>query len=322
MKIYKQQKQKGFTIVEIFIALTIGLVLFAGVLSIFVGLSTTTKETSSYGELQENGRFAISVLTADLLRQNFWGDFGGTFGRSNLIAVPAPPANDCIGEGINNSTFPAAVGHFRTLWGQSVIQADPMGCFTDAKINANANLRSELIQIKRSIGEDLLVAPAGNYYLTTTNTTGSIYAGGAGIPALENSRTWRYQHHVYYVREEAVGNEVVPVLMQGRLTNQAMNFAPIIDGIEIIRFSYGIDSTGNGEVNTFVSTDNMTNALWNNANGNRILAVKIFVLARSIARDIKYTNTNTYQLADTFVAVNDNYRRLLFTSTVVLPNSY
>jgi type IV pilus assembly protein PilW len=51
---------KGFALVELIIALSVGLVLFAGVLSIFVGMRTTTAETSSYGELQENGRFAIS----------------------------------------------------------------------------------------------------------------------------------------------------------------------------------------------------------------------------------------------------------------------
>lgn len=315
------KNQKGFTIVEIFIALAMGLVLFAGVLSIFVGMSTTTKETSTYGELQENGRFAISVLTADLLRQSFWGDYAGTFGRSNLTIVPGAPANDCSGEGINNSTFPVAAGHFRALWGQTVTQSSPMGCFNDAKTNADATLRSELIQIKRVVGSDLAAVPAGNYYLTTNNTTGALYAGGGAIPLIDNSRTWQYQHHVYYIREEAVGGNVVPVLMQGRLANLGMNFSPIIDGIEIIRFSYGIDTTGDGEVNAFVSTDNMTTALWNNANGNRVLAVKIFVLARSVSPDLKYTNNSSYQMGDTLVVVNDNYRRLLFTSTVVLPNA-
>ncbi len=61
------------------ISLAVGLVLFAGVMSIFVGMRTTTAETTGYGELQENGRFAISVLSDDLLRQNFWGSYVGTF---------------------------------------------------------------------------------------------------------------------------------------------------------------------------------------------------------------------------------------------------
>ena len=112
--------QRGFTLVEIFISLAVGLALFAGILSVFVGIKTTTQETATYGELQENGRFALSVLSDDLSKQNFWGDFTGTLDRSMLNAVPGAPAIECVGDGLNNGTFPAAIGHFRTLWGQTV----------------------------------------------------------------------------------------------------------------------------------------------------------------------------------------------------------
>ena len=83
---------KGFTLVELMISLSIGLVLFAGVMSVFVGMRSTTSDTSSFGELQENGRFAVSVLTDDLLRQNFWGDLSETFSLSSLSGNPVPPA--------------------------------------------------------------------------------------------------------------------------------------------------------------------------------------------------------------------------------------
>ncbi len=314
--------QQGFTLVEVIIALAIGLIIFAGVLSVFVGMKSTTTETSNYGELQENGRFAISLLSDDLLKQNFFGDYGGTFGSSNLISIPGAAGNDCVGGGVNNATFPLVIGQFRTLWGQTITAADPMGCFDDARISADANFRSDLIQIKRVVGTPVVAVPAGAHYLTTNMTTGSLYAGGGAIPGeIDNSRTWQYQHHVYYVREEAQGDEVVPVLMQGRLVGGNMIFAPIIDGIETIRFMYGVDSNGDGAVNAFISADNMTTRLWNNAGGSRILAVKIFVLARSTLPDNKYSNEATYQLGDLAATVDDNYRRLLFTSTVTLYNA-
>jgi type IV pilus assembly protein PilW len=152
---------------------------------------------------------------------------------------------------------------------------------------------------------------------------GGITAGVAATPVIDNSRIWQYQHHVYYVREEEVGGTLVPVLMQGRLANLSMNFTPIIDGVEVIRFMYGVGPEATGVVDRFVSADTMTDALWDNAAGTRILAVKIFVLARSILPDSKYQNTNTYQLGsgeDGKFEVNDNYRRLLFSSTVTLYN--
>ena len=311
--------QRGYTLIEIFISLAVGLVLFAGVLSVFVGMKTTTQETATYGELQENGRFALSVLSDDLLRQNFWGDYSGTLDRSMLTASPsAAPGNECVGEGLNNGTFPNTVGHFRTLWGKTVTTSSLMGCIDDAKIT------SDIIQIKRAISQPLTASTNNNYYIISNVSEAEIFTG-INIPMVTNSQVWQYQHHIYYIREEAQGNNTVPSLMQGRLiTNMA--FEPIIDGIEMIRFIYGIDtdvpgSVGYGIVDTFLSADKMTSTQWDNGNNNRILAVRIYVLARSILPDNKYTNTNTYNLGDFSVTFDDNYRRLLFNSTITLYNA-
>ncbi|MDO6487946.1 PilW family protein [Colwellia sp. 6_MG-2023] len=316
--------QSGFSLVEVFVALIIGLVIFAGVLSVFVGMRTTTSETSSYGELQENGRFAISVLTDDLLRQDFWGDYIGFVDLSRISSTLAAPVGECVGGGINNGTFPLAVGHFRTLWGETATSAKILsGCREDAKIG------SDILQLKRVVSTPLAltagdVAPAGNYYFVSNMNTGVIFSAGI-VPNIEGSQVWEYQHHIYYVREETHGSNTVPVLMQGRLAN-TLSFAPIIDGIELVRFEYGVDmetdptDPGYGIVNAYIPATSMTDELWNNA-ASRIISVKVYVLARSILEDKKYTNTNTYKLGNLTYTVNDNYRRLLFSSTVTLYNA-
>lgn len=318
--------QYGFSLLEVFVALVLGLVIFAGVLSVFVGMRTTTSETTSYGELQENGRFAISVLTDDLLRQDFWGDYTGLVTPASITPVPGAPGGECVGDGINNGTFPLVAGHFRTLWGQTVTNAAIMGCRNDAKIN------SDILQLKRVVsrslvdvaGDPITVAPAGNFYFVSNMNNGALFSAGA-VPNITNGRVWQYQHHIYYVREEAQGSDTVPVLMQGQLTN-SLTFAPIIDGIEMIRFEYGIDTetnptaAGYGIVNAYIPAASMTPALWDNA-ASRIIAVKIYVLARAIQEDRKYKNTNTYKLGAFDYEVDDNYRRLLFSSTVTLYNT-
>ena len=328
------QSETGFTLLELMITLSIGLVLFAGVLSVFVGMRTTTAETSTFGELQENGRFAISVLTDDLLKQDFWGDYSGRLNRSNLTMVANPPAlNDCNGGGVNNATFPTANGNFRTLWGQTLTEAspNPLNCFS-TPTGTRTKDGSDVIQLKRVIGNPvptisllnpLPVVTNDNYYFMANTDKGGIYAGGNAWPILDDFRTWIYQHHVYYVREEKIGSEYVPVLMQGRLANLNMNFTPVVDGIEMIRFMYGVDTNADGVINVYISANGMSNALWDNAGGARVLAVKVYVLARSILPDRKYNNTKTYQLGDLVFTppANDNYRRLLFSSTITLYNA-
>ncbi len=329
MKLSAQLKYPttGFTLVELMISLTVGLILFAGVLSIFVGIRTTTEETSSYGELQENGRFAISILADDLLKQNFFGDFTGIITASSVsVDTDGAPGNDCQGGGVNNTSFPSAIGHFRTLWGQTVLSADPMSCFSDAHHSSN----SDLLQLKRVVTTPLPLtagdtAADKHFYFISNNNEAIIFKPGI-VPDVENSRVWQYQHRVYYVRNESQGSNSVPVLMQGKLSDK-MTFSPIIDGIEIIRFMYGVDrdtdptSAGYGTIDAFIAASDMSDHLWDNAGGTRILAVKIYVLARSILPDNDYRNTSTYNLGNLAFTVNDNYRRLLFTSTVKLYNS-
>ncbi len=307
------RKQLGFTMIEIFIALSVGLVLLAGVLSIFVGMKTTSVETSDFGELQENGRFAISILSDDLLRQDFWGDYTGTLERGSLTDVPGTPGNECTGDGLNNGSFPSAAGHFRTLWGVTTTTKVNMVCIKDAKVG------SDILQLKRVVGNALAATTANNYYLVANFNEGKIFTGTT-IPSVDNSRTWEYQHHIYYVREKSYGGNTVPTLMLGRLTTK-MDFDAIIDGIERIRFMYGVDTDDDGIVNTFLSASNMTDLYWDRGGNSRIIAVKIYVLARSVLSDNDYTNGNTYKLGDIDFTPNDNYRRLLFTSTVTLFNA-
>ena len=145
-------------------------------------------------------------------------------------------------------------------------------------------------------------------------------APGAVAPVMNNSRTWQYQHHIYYVRSG------LPVLMKWRLTTQMIN-EPIVDGIERIYFMYGVSTVTNpalpgfGVVNAYVSAANMTTELWNNTN-SRILSVKVYVLARSLLPDNDYDNENTYTLGDQApYTPADNFRRLLLSSTVTLYNS-
>lgn len=310
--------QHGFTLLELMISLAVGLVIFAGVLSVFVGMKTTVKETSSYGELQENARFAISVLTDDLLQQNFWGDYTGLLNSSSLEAVPSTVGVECKGGGINNGTYPLVNGHFRTLWGEtsSALGVTDMDCINDATPN------SDVIQFKRVISTPLASTIKNfSYFVANVNNAAVYKVPSVGAaPVIINSRTWQYQHHIYYVRSG------IPVLMKWRLTTKMIN-EPIVDGIERIYFMYGVSTVTNptlqgfGVVNAYVSANNMTTALWNNTN-SRVLSVKVYVLARSLLPDNKYDNENTYTLGDQApYTPADNYRRLLLSSTVTLYNS-
>lgn len=57
---------RGFSLIEIMIALTLGLLLSIGIMSLFNSTSRTNKLQDALARLQENGRFAVSQMERDL----------------------------------------------------------------------------------------------------------------------------------------------------------------------------------------------------------------------------------------------------------------
>jgi type IV pilus assembly protein PilW len=65
--------QRGIGLVEIMVALTLGLVLMGGVLQVFISNKQTYRMQEAHARLQENGRFAMEKLSRDIREAGYWG---------------------------------------------------------------------------------------------------------------------------------------------------------------------------------------------------------------------------------------------------------
>lgn len=90
-------RQRGISLIEIMVALLISLVLLAGFVQIFVSSKKTYQVQSNVGRLQENGRFALDVLTRNL-RQAGYSDFSSDVHKSSdFVGAPSSAADTlCI----------------------------------------------------------------------------------------------------------------------------------------------------------------------------------------------------------------------------------
>ncbi|MDX1695195.1 MAG: PilW family protein [Ketobacteraceae bacterium] len=61
-----KQNQSGLSLVELMIAMTLGLLLLGGVLQFFVSSKRTFLHTEVFGKMEENGRFALDFLARDI----------------------------------------------------------------------------------------------------------------------------------------------------------------------------------------------------------------------------------------------------------------
>lgn len=65
--------QRGLSIVEIMVAMVIGLILMAGVIQVFVGSKMTYRVNEALGRLQEDGRFSLEYLSRDVRMAGYSG---------------------------------------------------------------------------------------------------------------------------------------------------------------------------------------------------------------------------------------------------------
>ena len=70
-------KQSGFSLIEIMIALSIGVFLLGGIVQIFSASQQTYRMQRNLARLQENGRFALDFLARDIRMAGYWGCLNG-----------------------------------------------------------------------------------------------------------------------------------------------------------------------------------------------------------------------------------------------------
>ncbi len=67
------RKSRGLTLMELMIAMAIGLMLLGGALTMFINNKRIYKTVNEVGRMQENARFAMEMLTRDIRMAGFYG---------------------------------------------------------------------------------------------------------------------------------------------------------------------------------------------------------------------------------------------------------
>ncbi|MDV7393638.1 prepilin-type N-terminal cleavage/methylation domain-containing protein, partial [Arthrospira platensis SPKY1] len=82
------RRQRGLSLVEILVALTISLFLVAGVIQLFIGSKQTYRFHDGLSRIQENGRFALEVMARDIRMAGHYGCLPATATITNTLNTP------------------------------------------------------------------------------------------------------------------------------------------------------------------------------------------------------------------------------------------
>ncbi len=331
--------ERGFTLIELMIAVGLSLMILAGLVTVFVNNSNTRKEIERTTRQIENGRYATELLSNNLIHAGFYAEFDPT-----LVAAPAAMIEAC-------STDPNDIRAGLALpiqgYRRDATTSDTgLSCLTDLKDNTDVVVvRRASTCVAGSTGCDALTSGSfyyfqaslcnpteGNEELASGTVTDWYRLDTVTANLNRHKRTClvssclcstaplaeirRYYTHIYFVANNSVGTDGVPTLKRAELTGSGFTIVPLVEGIENLKLDYGIDTNGDGMPESYSPTPS-TVADWRN-----VTAAKVYVLARNTETSPGYTDSKTYTLdsATTVGPFSNGYRRHVFNTTVKLAN--
>jgi len=318
-------KQAGFNLVELMITLVVGIVLMASITTMFVDTKVSANRSSSVSTLQQQAQLALQILMEDVRSIGSWAEFSGEpladIGRPTM----ALDADSC-------SLFPTAGGVTTATLSLpemgNWVKVASAGTFTEANCvsdNYNMASNSDVLSLARIQGNTVTVADmqASDYYLAVSPQQTELFKASApnGATNIDNAEFYPYLHHTYFVEtHDDEGSQLTRFARQGdKLINDL-----IVGNIEAFRIEFGVDTSAPRDGRTdsyYLSSDaELTSDMWSN---NQLVSARIYVLARASNRDLSFNNDANYneRFAPFTPPNNDNYRRFLLSTTVVIRNN-
>lgn len=323
----RSTRNEGFSLVELMIAMVIGLAVVAAVATLSLNATRSYRATNQANQQLENGRYALSLLKDDIEHAGFYG-----FSPLILKLPSADPADPC-------DLLPAT--HLASL----VIPVRGYSASSGICNATDAQPNTDIMVIRRA---DTNVTPSGSLsagytYLQTTpdriviaisdgTTQGFHLRKPDNETQLADIR--QYHVHLYYIRSwSGAPGDGVPTLVKRYLTKNgssaAMTTEPLIEGIEDMRIQYGLDAPSgtdclysaltadcDGTPNAYLTASSMSS--WKDwAN---VVTVKINLLARSLEPERSDIAAKQFDLGTGSLITPDasvsNYTRHVFSQVV------
>lgn len=322
----RQHSQRGFSLIELMIGMTIGLIMLAALGSLYVASSKARAEFNKTSEQVENGRYALESLSRDI-------EMAGFYGRSELSSsavynVPDLCATAKTAMGFDTSgTLTLPVG----VVGRSTAAADP-GCLPNLKAN------SEVLTVRYASSGAVTTPSGSEYYLQLSNCRGDavplVYDSVASKFDLQ-TRTCdgtkmelrKYVVRTYYLAscDDCTKGDGIPTLKVAEFVDGALKESSLVAGIQDVHYSYGVDTDGNGAPDCYVDDPGIDNKalcvnspsyVWTDAalNWSNVTAVRVALLSRNLDPSTGWNDTRTYDLGRTAPdgPYNDRYKRHVY----------
>lgn len=319
--------QKGLSLVELMVAMLVGLILTAGAIQIFISSRQTYRVQENLSRMQENARFAMEYLRRDIRMADYWGCV-----RDARIGLPGSTDSNiqnnlnisatfdfAFDQGIRGTDGQGNAPDAITLRGsrdEGVRIHPPFMDIAAAALHTNSNNgieQGDILLVTNCSTGTIFQATNANpgQSGTVVHNTGNIVAPGNSQK--EFNQTYGAEASIFKVTSTQyfVGDSAgVPALFK-----QDMNDTPveIVRGVEDMQITYGEDTDDDGVPNHFVPAGTAEFEI------DRAVAIRISLLMRSDDNNVT-SRPIDYSFNGQTVTPNDRHLRQVFTSTVAVRN--
>jgi type IV pilus assembly protein PilW len=301
-------RQHGLSLIELMIAMTIGLFILTALASVYLGASNSNKELARSARQIEDGRYSVQVISEDVALAGYYGYF---YTPAVAAAIPDP----C-------ETLPLQASLRLSVHGYDAPSSPPSplsGCLADDNHVAG----TDVLVIRRA---DSNVTASGSLVANqiyvqansdTSNSANPVVNTGTltNFPLLLRDNATRapirkMHVHIYYVAPCSVPNgggttctganddngKPIPTLKRLELTvdsggARSWVVTPIAEGVENMQVEYGVDSDGDGVPDGAFVTAPASAADWAN-----VVAVNLYLLVRNTESTPDHVDMKTYNL--------------------------
>ena len=339
-------RQAGFSIVELMVAILIGLIILAGVVQVVITSKTTYLGQEEMSFIQENARYAMDVLSKDIQGAGYMGCAGANTKVAFVAKLDDPIAQPLFGVGalqgfksddasavynVANYDSESEALVIRRFAGQELAVSEHEGttitlmdnhAFSTEQLVAMVAEDCRRVGVFRAgnVSGDKIPYTAINNYTTNIKPplTDDIDCTDPDVPCPTYNQPYGagavamdYQAHAYFIATKSSALDRVPALTRTVLNSSgATTTEEIALGVEDIQFRYAVRSGSNVE---YKLVDAMTVNDWPS-----VVAVEVSLLMRAQRPNLNQDEERG--IPGTGRTYDDRYIRQLVTSTFRIRN--
>lgn len=337
------RRQSGITLVEMMVAMVVGLILLVGIVQLFISNKQAYRIQEGANVLNENARYVMNQMQFDLRMADHWGGVEAT--EVDLDGDIDAITNDCADE--------AATLTVAGIFGIDGEAASPLDCIPDSDYVPN----SDIVIVRYAEPTRLPSGALGDeqvYVRTAIGRRGIVFQGAnkADLPSdllppdldaatieeeQPDTANFTFRTVLYFLRPCAsqdlgtanvcdAADDTTPTLARLTLSGMTLVEQDIIAGVEQMQLAYGLDDDGDRSPDRYLSAEDVTA----DDDWDKVIDVKLSVLIRNNEIDVSAdVGGTTYKLyggdegdgIDYVVPEADGrYRRKIFNTSVQVRN--